>query len=253
MIKALAFDVDGTLTESKSRIQPEMIDALHRAMFSGLDIVLVTGGQLSQITSQVSDHLNIPSGKVIYAYPTSGARAFAINDKHQTNELYAKLITDAEKEHILSCLYSSIMFVGFKTPLRSPEWGPAVEDRGTQITYSALGQSAPLDVKRSWDPVGIKRKRLISAMNLILDGFQARMGGTTSVDITRDGIDKKYAMQKFLDETKYSKDDVLFFGDALFPGGNDYPVAEFGIVSIGVKSPKDCLISITNVLNQMGA
>jgi phosphomannomutase len=253
-IKTLAFDVDGTLTESKSRISTDMISALHRAMFDGLDIVIVTGGRLQQITSQVIDLLTIPPGKTIYTYPTCGARCVVIDHTKTPIELYCNKISFGEKEHILSCLYNAMMFVGFQQPiLLDQSHGPRIEDRETQITYSALGQNASLADKQRWDPAGIKRKRLATALNLILNGFEARLGGTTSLDITRIGMDKAYAMRRYMEETGRSKDEILFFGDAIRDGGNDLPVAEMGITSIAVKNPRDCLVQLTDVLNGMNS
>ena len=66
-----------------------------------------------------------------------------------------------------------------------------------------------------------------------------RLGGTTSVDVTKPGIDKAYGIRKLRDTLGISLKEMIFIGDALFPGGNDYPAEEAGVVSIPVRGPNE--------------
>src|SRR5699024_584984 len=108
-------------------------------------------------------------------------------------------------------------------------WGPVLEDRGSQITFSALGQRAPLDAKRTWDPLGEKKERLRAAVAPLLPGLEVRSGGSTSVDVTRKGVDKAYGMRRLAEHTGIDLADMLFIGDRLDEGGNDYPVKALGV------------------------
>jgi phosphomannomutase len=69
--------------------------------------------------------------------------------------------------------------------------------------------------------------------------FSVRLGGTTSVDVTKQGIDKAYGIRKLRDILDVAIGEMIFIGDALFPGGNDYPAIEAGVVSIQVRDPNE--------------
>ena len=114
-----------------------------------------------------------------------------------------------------------------------------IEDRGSQITYSALGQKAPLNEKVRWDPDFAKRKRMKSILDTLIPEFSVRLGGSTSIDVTRPGIDKAYGIRKLRDVLGIAIDEMIFVGDALFPGGNDYPAEQAGVESIRVRDPQE--------------
>ena len=118
-------------------------------------------------------------------------------------------------------------------------WGEAIEDRGSQITYSALGQEAPLEQKTKWDPDFAKRKKIKTILDTLIPKFSVRMGGATSIDITKPGIDKAYGIGKLRDVLGISLKEMIFVGDALFPGGNDYPAEQAGVISIPVRGPHE--------------
>src|SRR5690606_30764905 len=99
----------------------------------------------------------------------------------------------------------------------SETWGPILEDRGSQITFSALGQQAPVDAKRAWDPTGARKSALRDAVAARVPDLEVRSGGSTSVDITRKGIDKAYGMRQLAEQTGVPLADMLFYGDRLDP------------------------------------
>ncbi len=102
-------------------------------------------------------------------------------------------------------------------------WGEEIEDRGSQITFSALGQQAPNKEKEKWDPDFTKRKKIKVFLDNLIPEFSVRLGGETSIDITKPGIDKAYGIKKLRDTLGIAIHEMIFIGDALFPGGNDYP------------------------------
>jgi hypothetical protein len=144
---------------------------------------------------------------------------------------------------------SAIDQAGFKA---EKLWGEAIEDRGSQITYSALGQHAPLDEKSKWDPDYAKRKKIKAILDDSLKGFSVRMGGATSIDVTKPGIDKAYGIAKLTLILGIARNQMVYVGDALFPGGNDYPVEEAGVVSIAVRDPNDTRRVIQTVIACLG-
>ena len=78
------------------------------------------------------------------------------------------------------------------------------------------------------------------------------MGGATSIDVTKPGIDKAYGIGKLRDTLQLSLKEMIYIGDALFPGGNDYPAEEAGVVSIPVKGPDDTNLVINTILACLG-
>ena len=140
-----------------------------------------------------------------------------------------------EKEKIISSLKKAIAVAGCKV---EKVWGEVIEDRGSQITFSALGQQAPLDEKKKWDPDFAKRKKMKAILDKLIPDFSVRLGGATSVDVTKPGIDKAYGIGKLRDILDITIPEMIFIGDALFPGGNDYPAEEAGVVSIRVRDPR---------------
>ncbi len=131
-------------------------------------------------------------------------------------------------------------------------YGEIIEDRGSQITYSALGQEAPAEAKYAWDPDGKKKWSLRDYAAPLLQDVEVRVGGTTSVDVTSIGIDKAYGMEKLLAVLEIEKGDILFVGDKLQEGGNDYPVKAMGIDSIAVERWEDTALIIETLVKTVG-
>ena len=117
-------------------------------------------------------------------------------------------------------------------------YGPVFENRGSQVTFSALGQKAPLRLKRKWDPNQRKRLRIRRLLKTHLRNFEISIGGTTSIDVTRKGVNKTLCVKKLSERLGVKKKDMLFVGDALFRGGNDYIMKSTGIRCIPVSGPK---------------
>jgi HAD superfamily hydrolase (TIGR01484 family) len=150
--------------------------------------------------------------------------------------LYSEDLSPAEKAKIISALGSALDATGFRS---AQHWGALIEDRGSQITLSALGQEAPLEEKKKWDPDFKKREKIKAVLAPLLADFSVQLGGATSIDITRPGVDKAYGVQKLRETLGVRIEDMIFIGDALFPGGNDYPVKRTGVVTIQVRDPDE--------------
>jgi phosphomannomutase len=234
MKKLVIFDLDGTLAESKSAIDDEMVKILD-ALIDITRVAIISGGDWPQFEKQVLDQLTNKKGfKHLYILPTCGTKFYQY--KSAWKKLYAEDFTADEKKKIIASLNTAVDEQGFK-----PEkiWGEQIEDRGSQITYSALGQEAPLKEKKEWDPGFAKRKGIQKVLAATIPEFSVNLGGTTSVDITKPGIDKAYGIKKLHEILGVKKKDMLFIGDAIFPGGNDYPAVETGISGIRVKDPNE--------------
>ncbi len=117
-----------------------------------------------------------------------------------------------------------------------------VQDRDSQITLSAIGRHAPLELKKKFDPDGGKRKIWVEFLkdHLSPDKYEINIGGTTSLDVTQKGLDKERGIKEFLKFNHIDKEEVLFIGDKLYPGGNDYPASRV-VDCLAVKDSDDAL------------
>lgn len=230
MKRLVAYDLDGTLAESKQPIDPETAELLARLTKVAI-VAVISGGDWPQFMQQLVG--NLPDDTELdrlFLLPASGTKLYRYHARWE--QVYAELFTDDERADILGALASSVSKQGLDT---AQSWGDKIEDRGSQITFSGLGQEAPLDAKQAWDPDFAKRKRLQAALISLLPGFEVRVGGSTSVDITRKGIDKAYGMAKLATASGIPAAEMIFIGDALYPGGNDYAVHEAGIDTVAVR------------------
>jgi phosphomannomutase len=106
--------------------------------------------------------------------------------------------------------------------------------------------------KEKWDPDFAKRKKITAILGKLIPEFSVRVGGATSIDVTKPGIDKAYGIGKLRDTLHLSLKEMVYIGDALFPGGNDYPAEQAGVVSIAVKGPDDTNVAIATILACLG-
>lgn len=230
MKRLVAFDLDGTLAESKQPIDGEMAGLLARLTKVAV-VAVISGGDWPQFEQQLVGKLPEESDwSQLFLLPASGTKLYRYRGRWE--QVYAELFTDDERARILAALASSVAEQGLAT---GRSWGDRIEDRGSQITFSGIGQHAPLDAKQAWDPDFTKRKRLQAALTPLLPDFAVRVGGSTSIDVTRKGIDKAYGMAKLTTATGIAAAEMVFIGDAVYPGGNDYSVHEAGIDTIGVR------------------
>jgi HAD superfamily hydrolase (TIGR01484 family) len=234
MKKLIVFDLDGTLAESKSSVDAEMSRLLND-LLGIVKVAVISGGDWPQFEKQVLSHLAHNGSLVnLSILPTCGTKFFQY--KRDWQKLYSEDFTPEERDKIIAALKKAVAEAGFQV---EKVWGHAIEDRGSQITFSALGQQAPLDEKKKWDSDFTKRKKIKAILDPLIPGFSVRMGGATSIDVTKPGIDKAYGIGKLRDVLGISLKEMIFVGDALFPGGNDYPAEQAGVVSIPVCGPHE--------------
>ncbi|MEP7244466.1 MAG: HAD-IIB family hydrolase [Gammaproteobacteria bacterium] len=232
MRRLIVFDLDGTLASSKAPVDAAMAALLGR-LLGIVKVAVISGGNWPQFETQLLAHLPRDEHlKNLSLLPTCGTKFYRYDGAWQ--ELYSEDFTANEKEQVTGSLHQALALSGFEA---ARIWGTQIEDRGSQITFSALGQQAPLEEKKEWDADFAKRKHITAILAPMLSEFSVRMGGMTSIDITRRGIDKGYGIGKLHDTLDVAIEEMIFIGDALFPGGNDYPAKEAGALSIRVRDP----------------
>ena len=234
MKKLIVFDLDGTLAESKSSLDAEMSTLLHD-LLGVIKVAVISGGDWPQFEKQLLSHFPLDDRLLnLSLLPTCGTKFYQYSGEWK--KLYEEDFNADQRDKILSSLKKALAAADFKV---EKTWGEVVEDRGSQITFSALGQQAPLEAKDKWDPDHVKREKIKALLDAYLPEFSVRMGGATSIDITKPGIDKAYGIRKLRDILGISLKEMIYIGDALFVGGNDYPAEEAGVVSIPIRDPRE--------------
>ena len=247
--RLVAFDLDDTLAPSKSAIDPRIVGLL-RALLERVSVAIISGGNEPQFRSQVIAQLSDTAPDQLarlHLLPTCGTR-YLRHDGKDFVTVYAHDLPDEQKDAAMRALREEAERLGF---WEQNPWGDILEDRGSQITFSALGQQAPGEAKHGWDPTGTKRSQLRDAVAARLPHLEVRSGGSTSIDITRAGIDKAYGMTALAEHTGIPLSDMLFYGDRLDEGGNDYPVLALGVRSIAVTGWEDTADKLDELLRTL--
>jgi phosphomannomutase len=143
MKKLIVFDLDGTLAESKASLDAEMASLLS-TLLGIVKVAVISGGDWPQFEKQVLS--NLPHDEHLAnlsLLPTCGTKFY----QHAGNwkKIYSEDFTAGERNKIIHSLEKAIELSGFKV---EKTWGEQIEDRGSQITFSALGQQAPIEEKK---------------------------------------------------------------------------------------------------------
>ena len=248
MITLVAFDLDGTLAESKQPLKDSMGEAL-ADLLAVAHVAVISGGDWPQFQKQVASRLPARADlSRLWLMPTTGTKLYT-HREGAWSPVYAELFSDDMRAAIREAFDASLLATGFK-----PEqtWGERIEDRGSQITFSALGQQAPIAEKHAWDPDFAKRRVIQADLHSRLPDLSINMGGATSIDITQKGVDKGYGLRKLRDASGIPLEQMMFIGDAIFPGGNDYPAKEIGLKTVRVKDPDGTLAAIAGIVACLG-
>jgi phosphomannomutase len=243
----IAFDLDGTLAVTKSPICDSMARLLSELM-KLYEVCVISGGAFEQFKVQLIERLDANSEQLsrLHIMPTSGTKYFRFDaNRREWVTQYSEDLTPETRNRIVEVLTDGAKTLGY---WEEKPWGPIIEDRGSQITFSALGQEAPPESKYAWDPDGTKKRSLRDLAAQRLPDLEVHVGGTTSVDVTNTGIDKAYGMSRLMAAVGLTAEEILFFGDQLTEGGNDYPVKSLGIDTISVGSWEDTALAIRAVI-----
>jgi phosphomannomutase len=243
--KIIAFDLDGTLAPSKSPLPDRMAELLVK-LLDEFQVCVISGGKYQLFQTQLLSNLHATPEQLskLHLMPTSGTRYYHFK-RGKWLQVYAEDLSGEQKSKIISALNNGLDEIGWRP---KKVWGEIVEDRNSQITLSILGQLAPLEAKEAWDPDGIKKLKLRELVASKIPEFEVRAAGATSIDVTRPGIDKAYGMQKLIKYTGVRMEEILYIGDKLLPGGNDYPVKAMGIETIEVNGWQDTVIAVEAII-----
>ncbi|MFA7216373.1 MAG: HAD-IIB family hydrolase [Candidatus Paceibacterota bacterium] len=245
--KVIVCDLDGTLTKSKSDLEKEMSHKICQVLKNNR-FAVISGAGFPQFQSQFLSQLDFSNElkKNLFIFPTNGSSCYTYDYlTSDWSKLYEENLTEEEKERVFKALNKAIESLNMDL---KGSYGEIIEDRGGQVTFSGRGQEAPLSVKELWDKDKTKRQEMVKILKEEIPEFEIRIGGSTSIDITPKGIDKAYAIGKILEVLSCSKEDIIFIGDALFPGGNDESVKSTGVLTISVSGPEETIKIFDNYI-----
>lgn len=243
--KLIVFDLDGTLAPSKAPIDAEM-DRLLTQLLAVKRVAVIGGGKYEIFRSQLISPLTTPKPllKNLFLFPTTSTAFYRYNGGWK--KVYRHTLSKKQRVKIMKVFREVLKTSGYVPPRKT--YGKVLEDRETQITFSALGQEivAVLGVKEGvrlkekWkkENTAIKMK-MAKMLAKRLPEFEVHAAGFTSIDVTRKGIDKAYGLRQIQKHLHVPIKDMVFIGDALFPGGNDYAVKKTGVLAIPVKGPDE--------------
>ncbi|PIN87556.1 hypothetical protein COV12_03180 [Candidatus Woesearchaeota archaeon CG10_big_fil_rev_8_21_14_0_10_32_24] len=240
--KVIIADVDETICETCQLISPEMAEKINSLIQQGYIFAVISGTNKEYLQEMISKKLNGEH----HLLATTGTHYLKINgDKEE--EIYRYTLDENEKKDIIDALYNltdKFNIISLTTK------GDQIQDRGTQITLSAIGRHAPIEAKKSYDAHGIKRKKWVCYLKNLIDEhkYEITLGGTTSIDITRKGLDKEWGIREFAKYHNINFNDILFFGDKLDVGGNDFPATKV-VDCVKVSNPNETLAKLNQIFN----
>ncbi|KKW46387.1 MAG: hypothetical protein A3A43_03215 [Candidatus Liptonbacteria bacterium RIFCSPLOWO2_01_FULL_56_20] len=240
----IVFDLDGTLTETKSNMDRETARLLC-GLLRDKRVAVIGGGAYQQFRAQFLAHLPCPKErfKNLFLFPTTSTSFYRY--ARGWRKVYAKRFSPREKRAIKHAFRAALREIRYVPPRKT--YGKVIEDRGAQITFSALGQDVVkilgekkgVALKTQWKKQHAALKlKLAQTLQKRLPGFEVRASGFTSIDVTHKGIDKAYGIREIEKHLRIPRRKMLFVGDALFPGGNDYAARRTGVTCVSVSGPK---------------
>lgn len=258
MKKVIAFDLDGTLAPSKSPL-PDKMAELIRELLQKFEVCVISGGKFGQFEVQLLGNLEASPTELqrLHLMPTCGTRYYLYDIASNKWELqYAEDFTEKEKVKIKAALNKGFDDLDYR---EKKVYGETLEDRGSQVTFSVLGQDIVselgpkgVEMKEAWDPDNSKKQKIRDYVADLIPEFEVRVGGVTSIDVTKLGIDKAYGIKKLLAMLQMSIEDILFIGDRIVEGGNDYPVKAMGVDAVEVKNWEDTALVVETILKVSG-
>ncbi len=253
--KLIVFDMDGTLTESKSPLEKGMAQLLGK-LLENHKVAVISGGRIETFQKQFLPYLKFPKKLLnnLFLFPTSGAAFY--NYKNKWGKVYAHDLSTAEKKQIVKAFDEVLEQIDYVAPKKV--YGVTLEDRKSQMSFSPLGQEIAavlgkkgVRMKEEWkkknDPIRLKIAKLLAKK---LPKLEVRVGGITTIDITHKGIDKAYGVRQMEKHLKVPMKDMLFVGDAIYPHGNDYAVTKTKADYVKVEGPKETKKVIEEILKR---
>lgn len=243
--KVILADVDDTICESCQVISEEMASEISRLIDSGFSFAFISGTKSESLQRMISSRLK----KDHHILGTTGTNYTLVKENGSTETVYKYSLSDEEKKEVIGAFSQLIDYYKIMSMTTKED---QVQDRDSQITLSAIGRHAPTEAKAAYDSDGKKRLEWIQFLKQYLDPnkYHMKIGGTTSIDITKKGFDKEWGIRKFAEYHNINHSEIIFFGDKLYPGGNDFPATKV-VDCVAVKNPEDTIKKLKEFFPQL--
>ena len=253
MKKVLAFDVDQTLNVAKMPIPDEIAELLVKCL-DHYEICPISGQKYEQFLIQIVNRLEdagvtLEQLSHLHLFVAQGTQYYRYNvEKKDWDRVYNYPLTDEQVTKITETIEKAAKELGYWEEDKLADGDEIIENRLSQVTFSALGQKAGTEAKYAWDPDHKKREAIVKRCKELAPEFEYEIGGTTSINAITPGMNKVFGMTHLMEELKVEKPEILYFGDMTQPGGNDYPVVQMGIDTITVRSHEDTAYALRGIL-----
>lgn len=251
MKKVLAFDIDQTLNIAKTPITDDIAELLTKCL-DHFEICPISGQKFDQFLIQIVDRLKDATPEQLthlHLFVAQGTQYYRYNlEKKDWEQVYNYPLTEEQVKKITETIEQSARELGYWEEDKLKEGDEIIENRLSQVTFSALGQKAGTEEKYAWDPDCKKREKICARCKELAPEFEYEIGGTTSINAITPGMNKEFGMTHLLEELNVEKKDILYFGDMTQPGGNDYPIVKMGIDTITVRSHEDTAFALKGIL-----
>ncbi|HYV33222.1 MAG TPA: HAD-IIB family hydrolase [Candidatus Limnocylindria bacterium] len=250
----IVFDVDGTLARTKSPMDKEMAKLVEE-LLRLKKIALIGGGKYELFKYQFLNEFKAPKelNKNLFLFPLTSTTFLRYNNGWK--KVYSHNFSKAEIKKIFTAFETVFKELDYHHPKKI--YGKVIDNRGSQVTFSALGQDVVkilgkkkgVALKDKWRDENTKLKLKMAAhLKKHLPNMEVNAAGHTSIDVTKKGIDKAYGLKQIEKYVHVPIKKMLFVGDAIFPGGNDYAAIKTGVDYIPVKGPEDTKKIIRHLL-----
>ncbi|MBI5456319.1 HAD-IIB family hydrolase [Candidatus Kaiserbacteria bacterium] len=247
--KAVLFDLDDTLVESWQPPTAPMIEKLSR-LLDRVPVAILSAASFDRIEKSflppLEDH---PHVKRLYVFSYASAEAHMLENGKWIAQYQVKH-TPEERVRIIAAIKEGVAETGIIE--RSPKYQWEILERDSKIVFTALGLNATQAEKKAWDTDLSKRTKLKKALDAKIPGFEIAIGGSTTIDITPKGINKAYGALYLAKQLGIQPKEMLFVGDAIYPGGNDYSVMEASVETRQVQNPEETELLIDKLLETLG-
>jgi len=250
----IVFDLDGTLAETKTPMDKGMAKLMEQ-LLTAKHVAVIGGGKYQLFREQLLRPLKIIHKNLLenlYLFPTTATTFFRY--KSGWKKVYALSLSAAEAKKIKNTFEKVFKEIGYKHPKKT--YGELIENRGSQVSFSIYGQDIVkvlgkkgILMKEQWKNKHTPTKMKIAGLVAkYLPEFEVHAAGFTTIDVTRKGIDKAYGLHQIEKYLHVPINKMLFVGDAIFPGGNDYAVVKTGVDYVPVKDSEETKKIIRHIL-----
>ena len=264
MKNIILFDMDGTLTEPRQRIEPQTINQILEILEQGHDVGIVTGSPEEYVNQQIGDLIElvveVGHGSNFHILPCNGTEYIFYDDVGERNEIVPDNMESTMGPRGFTELMAALS--NLQAEVSGPFWrqnlpltGNFIQYRGSMINWCPIGRNANADQRArfvEYDKESGFREQYKEFIELWINWKESpitvALGGSTSFDIYPIGWDKTYCLTWFGDYTCW------FIGDKCKEGGNDkqlYDVLSNSGRAYETTGPEDTIAIIRGILKTL--